>query len=189
MLIDDFLPQYDFAEHHDISINAPAESVYAAIHTLDFSGSPVIRGLFRLRGLPAASLKKSGLLHMGFIPLGETPPHEVLLGLVGQFWTVSGQLLRLDSADFRAFNQPGYAKTVWNFAITPQASGNDPIDDRDPGGLSRCSEPASFSPVLVGHRAVQRLDSPRDAAAREEDSRTIITRGSRLSDVAIPGSS
>jgi hypothetical protein len=124
MLIDDFLPQYDFAEHHGISISAPAESVYAAVHTLDFSGSPVIRGLFRLRGLPAASLKKSGLLHMGFIPLGETPPHEVLLGLVGQFWTVTGHLLRLDSADFRAFNQPGYAKTVWNFAITPQVQGS-----------------------------------------------------------------
>ena len=117
MLIDDFLPQYDFAEHHSIIINASAESVYAAVHMLDFSGSPVIRWLFRLRGLPATSLKKDGLLRIGFIPLGELPPHELLLGLVGQFWTLSGNLARMDSLGFREFNQPGYAKTVWNFAI------------------------------------------------------------------------
>jgi hypothetical protein len=120
MLINDFLPHYDFSEHHSISINAPVASVYPIVRALNFSDSSLIRGLFRLRGLPVASLRREGFLRFGFIWLGEVPQQEILLGLVGQFWTLSGHLLRLDSTEFRAFNQAGYVKTVWNFAITKQ---------------------------------------------------------------------
>lgn len=123
MLIDEFLPQFDFAEHHGISINAPAESVYAAIRTLDLSNSKVIRGLFRLRGLPASGLSLKGLLRMGFIPLGENPSQELLLGVVGKFWTRTADLQRLDPDDFREFDRAGYAKAAWNFALAPQNEG------------------------------------------------------------------
>jgi hypothetical protein len=123
VLIDEFLPQFDFAEHHSITINAPAESVYAAIGTLDLSNSKVIRGLFRLRGLPASSLSLEGLLRMGFIPLGENPSQELLLGVVGKFWTRRADLQCLDPGDFREFDRAGYAKAAWNFGIAQQNDG------------------------------------------------------------------
>ena len=123
MLIDEFLPQFDFAEHHGISINAPAESVYVAIRILDLSNSKVIRGLFRLRGLPASSLSLEGLLRMGFVVLGENPSQELLLGVVGKFWTRRADLQRLDPGDFREFDRAGYAKAAWNFAIAQPSQG------------------------------------------------------------------
>ena len=120
MLIDEFLPQFHFAEHHAISINAPAGSVYAAIRTLDVTNSMVIRGLFRLRGLPASSLSLEGLLRMGFILLRENPSQELLLGVVGKFWTRTADLQRLDPGEFREFDRAGYAKAAWNFALVRQ---------------------------------------------------------------------
>jgi hypothetical protein len=62
--------------------------------------------------------KLDDFLKMRFILLGERVNEELLLGLVGRFWTPSGELLRLDAPDFRDFNELGYAKAVWNFSLT-----------------------------------------------------------------------
>jgi hypothetical protein len=53
MLIDEFMPEYEFVERHRVDIAAPVEPVYAAVVALDFSDSKIIRWLFLLRGLPA----------------------------------------------------------------------------------------------------------------------------------------
>jgi len=123
VLIDEFLPQFHFAEHHAITINAPAGSVYKAIRKLDLSSSKVIRWLFRLRGLPASSLSLEGLLQMGFILLGETPAQEILMGVIGRFWTRTANLQRLDPGGFREFARVGYAKAAWNFAMAGENEG------------------------------------------------------------------
>jgi len=47
--IDTFLPHYDVHEVHAIHIAGCPDAVYRAIRSLDFSCSPVIRGLFRMR--------------------------------------------------------------------------------------------------------------------------------------------
>ena len=52
MLIDDFLPKYDFIETHDIGIRASPETVFEAVNEIDLCESPIIRALFFLRGLP-----------------------------------------------------------------------------------------------------------------------------------------
>jgi hypothetical protein len=128
MLIDDFLPTYDVTERHQISIKASLQQVYAAVRNLDLRGSRLIRWLFLWRGLPAllSSRNKSlrglgltfdGLLKSGFILLGETPQHEIALGLVGKFWTAAGCIQRLDAADFMNFTTPGFAKAAWNFSL------------------------------------------------------------------------
>jgi hypothetical protein len=49
--IDAFLPHYDVHEVH-----AHARMRSRAIRSLDFSRSPVIRGLFRMRGMPSAAI-------------------------------------------------------------------------------------------------------------------------------------
>ncbi|MDL1876095.1 hypothetical protein FBQ85_13125 [Cytophagia bacterium CHB2] len=134
MLIDEFLPRYDVHEYHEIDIAAPAERIYAAMRTLDLSRSWLIRMLFGLRGLPALfsspsepkqrlGLTLAGLLDSGFILLGETPQQELVLGLVGKFWTASGEIQHIRTEHFRSFDTPGFAKAVWNFSLAPQPNG------------------------------------------------------------------
>lgn len=123
-LIDEFLPNYEVATHHFIEINAPIEDVYRVVRDLDFGGSSLARFLVwvrnapaRLRGEQALGLTLDDLLGLGFVLLADEAPRELVLGFVGEFWTASGGLKRLDPAAFRAFVMPGYAKAVMNFAV------------------------------------------------------------------------
>ena len=128
-LIDKFLPNYDFNEFHEIQIQAPAEIVYQKVLDLDMNRSKIIRNLFKLRELPALFSSKKrhhtrlgltfeGLEKFGFILLGRNPGQEILLGLVGRFWTPSGGIRRLDADGFQKFTEPDFAKTVWNFYLS-----------------------------------------------------------------------
>ena len=134
MLIDDFLPRYDAAEKHAITLNASAQQVYAAVRELDMSRALLIRGLFFLRRLPVlfASSKKSlhplglnlaELLRSGFVLLEEKPVEELVLGLAGKFWTATGGIQKIQAQQFRDFATPGYAKAAWNFSLHPQSNG------------------------------------------------------------------
>lgn len=135
MLIDEELPTFDVAERHQLVVRAQAARVYAVVRRLDLSGSRVVRGLFALRGVPARltgrgrgpsplGLTLDELLQRGgFVLLAERPGEELLLGLVGRFWTTSGALQRVDPAGFRAFDRPGFAKAVWNFHLAPAGQG------------------------------------------------------------------
>ncbi len=125
MLIDDFLPRYDVRERHHIRVHAPPSDVYVAARRLDISRARLSMLLFRMRGLSAPScFTLDDFLKMRFILLGERLNEELLLGLVGRFWTPSGKLLRLDSEGFRDFNEKGYAKAVWNFSLSESSDGS-----------------------------------------------------------------
>jgi hypothetical protein len=129
MLIDDFLTIYDAHERHRIIVHAPIDKVYAAARHLDLSQAKLSMFLFRLRGLPAGRSAPTcftldDFLKMRFILLGEKPNEELLLGLVGRFWTPSGQLRRLDAEGYRNFNDPGFAKAAWNFSVSEQPDGS-----------------------------------------------------------------
>jgi hypothetical protein len=123
MLIDAILPEYLKREYHDIQIFGNRSQVYQALRTLDFSKSIIIRTLFRLRGLPATSTNLDGLLQVGFLLVDEVPDVEFVLGLVGKFWTWRAQILKLDASQYAEFNQLGYAKLAWNFAIQESTPG------------------------------------------------------------------
>jgi hypothetical protein len=124
MLIDDFLPQYDVCERHQTKVHAPVDDVYIAVRRLDISQAKLSMFLFRLRGLSAPScFTLDDFLKMRFILLGEKSNEELLLGLVGRFWTPSGKLRRLDSEGFCNFNEKGYAKAAWNFSLSKLPGG------------------------------------------------------------------
>jgi hypothetical protein len=42
---------------------------------------------------------------------------ELVLGGVGRFWQSSGGLRRIEPAEFRYFDEPGFAKAAFNFQI------------------------------------------------------------------------
>jgi len=117
MLIDEFLPEHDFIETHCISIRADAADIYRVANEVDFSESPVIRWLMRLRGMSVGNLTLSNLGKFKFEMLGETLNKEMVIGLVGKFWTVAGDLQRIDAESFKVFDTTGYAKAVWNFSL------------------------------------------------------------------------
>ena len=134
MLIDQFLPTYDVVERHEIRVHAPAATVYAALRHADLAGSPIVRLLFALRLVPvliAAPLKTlresrsrirptvtlRDFEARGFSVLAEDPPHELLLGLSGTFWTATGGLRPVDSESFRGSQPAGTARAAWNFCV------------------------------------------------------------------------
>ncbi len=117
MLIDEFLPEYDFNETHDIEIRATAKTVYRALNEVDLCESAVIRWLFRLRGMPTKKMTLREMRRLGFEMLGESENRELLLGLAGRFWTIKGDLRKINSRNFREFDEKGFAKAVWNFSL------------------------------------------------------------------------
>lgn len=116
-LIDKFLPEYDFAETHDIKVGAPLEIVFSSMNEIDLSDSAVIRWLFFLRGLPRKGLKLRDLRKSRFEILGMRENRELLLGLAGKFWTPGGEMQRVNAGNFREFDKKGFAKAVWSFSI------------------------------------------------------------------------
>jgi hypothetical protein len=70
MLIDEFLPEHDFIETHDISIHAKPADIYRVASEVDFSESPIIRWLMCLRGMSVGNLTLSNLGKFKFEMLG-----------------------------------------------------------------------------------------------------------------------
>jgi len=132
MLLDDFLPTYEFDEIHIVTVHAPPAQVFAAIHEMRAGElSPLVNLMLSIRHLPERLLHKAGprladdqpflqqLLNGGFIPLGEMPDREVAFGLIGQFWKLTGgdspPIASLDQ--YLAFDDPRYAKVASNLLI------------------------------------------------------------------------
>jgi hypothetical protein len=58
-----------------------------------------------------------------FILLGQRPPHEIALGAIGRFWTAASKPVRVAPDAFGRFQEPGYAKAVWDFTLAPIGDG------------------------------------------------------------------
>lgn len=134
LLIDEMLPRFDEFERHEIVVRAARRAVYEALRRVDLLGPRVVRWLLALRGAPGALrgraprrprgiLSLERLLEGGFILLGERPEEEMALGVIGRFWTLTGERLPLDAEGFRRFDRPGYAKAVWNFRLVDAGDG------------------------------------------------------------------
>lgn len=129
MLIDDFLPVFDVTERHQIFIQTSPARVYEVLLTTDYGRPLPVRALLALRALPAwflhadrsrrASRKITfaTFLQNGFVLLAERQTEEIVLGLVGRFWTLTGCLEQTDAEAFQRECRPGLAKAAWNFTI------------------------------------------------------------------------
>jgi hypothetical protein len=134
-LIDELMARFDEVERHEIVVPAPPAAVFAAVRRVDLLAVPLIRWLLRLRAAPGrlrrgrppddrrAGLTLERLLERGFVLVGERPDRELALGAVGRFWRLADVPLKLDAERFRRFEDPGYAKAVWDFRLVPEAGG------------------------------------------------------------------
>jgi molybdenum cofactor cytidylyltransferase len=127
-LLDTLLPEYHVRAAYGLNVAAPAATVYRALLETNLADSWVTRtlmglrslgrradGPFRLRDLPR---------HGAFFRLGEDPPRELVIGVVGRFWAVRGGVCDSDPESFRAPPPAGTAKAAWNFRIEPAPDGS-----------------------------------------------------------------
>ena len=151
MQLDKFLPAYQYHEIHSVMVKAPPERVFTAIQELTPAElSRLVFWMLAVRNLPARWMGRHApavvqtgpflqqLYRGGFIPLAEDPGHEIVFGLVGQFWKLSGgEAPHIpDAQAFLACNDPAYARVAANLLVT---DGGD--------GYTRCStETRVFAP-------------------------------------------
>jgi len=131
MLLDNFLPVYDFGEVHVIVVHAPPGRIFRAIKEFTPAEIPLLRTLLQIRSLPARLAGKGGVrlagghslfeqfLNAGFVLLAEEMDRELVVGRIGQFWKMWGGLFPkiADTGEFLAFDRPGYAKAAVNFYV------------------------------------------------------------------------
>jgi hypothetical protein len=140
-LADDFLPVYDVSDAVAVVVESDRDVAWQALLDVDLlklgreaplvgmlgglrmlpevvghllHGEPPARPpeSMRLRDLPSIPMYKGG-----WILLGERPSEEIALGLVGKFWRPVIEFARIDSAtEFREFDEPGFAKTVYDLS-------------------------------------------------------------------------
>jgi hypothetical protein len=147
-LADAFLPVYDVSDAVATAADADRETAFQALLDVDLvtlgREAPMVGMLGALRMLPEivghllhgerpakppASMRLRDLPSIpmyegGWILLGERPGHEIALGLVGKFWRPVIEFARITSADeFREFDQPGFAKTVYDLSVEELGAG------------------------------------------------------------------
>lgn len=132
MLLDDVMPRWDESDRHDVVVSADLERTYRVVRRADLAAHPVARALLAIRGLPAAlsgrprapaSLTLDGAVRAGFVVLAEEPGREIVLGLAGRFWTLSGGQEPISAAAFGGYAEPGTAKAAMTFRVEELAGG------------------------------------------------------------------
>jgi hypothetical protein len=127
-LLDQFMPDYEVGERHEIDVAAPAALTMAAAREMDVYRSPLVHAIFavrtlpsRLRGVPArepASLLTETLA-IGWRILAEVPDRGIVVGAVTQPWRAEVQFRGLDPDAFAGFAEPGYARIAWTLEAVP----------------------------------------------------------------------
>lgn len=123
MLIDDLMPKFEFSDTSKTEVNAPLEIVFRAVKTFDMADSTTIRWLFKMRGIPTDNLTIKDFEKANFKILAEKQNEEVVLGLIGEFKSLTSGLLNIEPEKFSTFNDSGFIKAVWNFAVTETSAG------------------------------------------------------------------
>ena len=137
ILIRDWMPDYDVRTRHSVVIAAPSAVVYDELLRARFRRQPAVRLLMGIRLLPVLlrhpreSVRRlrtrrpdtSPPLAMieGFRVLQEIPGREIVLGLTGRFWALSGGLVPSPLEDFPGAIPPGLARAAWSFRLIPLA--------------------------------------------------------------------
>ena len=133
MLLNHFLPKYHFSEFHACEVRAPAQRVYRQIKRVDMGRSRIVRGLLAARMLPhrlqsgntadaGQTITFEDFVRLGFIRLVDSPPDEMVLGLIGQFWKPAARLRAISPEAFKDFAESGYCKAGWNIQVRPLGS-------------------------------------------------------------------
>jgi hypothetical protein len=127
-LLETWMPRWDVADRHDVTVDAPAERAFAAARRVDFAASPIVRTLLAIRTLPSiirgrrmpVSVTLDSVSRAGFVRLAEEPGREIVVGVAGRFWVLSrSSRSPVSAATFAAHAEPGTAKAAMSFWVEP----------------------------------------------------------------------
>ena len=136
MLIEKYLPTFDVREYHELAVQGEPERAYAALRSVDFNRSRLVRTLFAVRTLPTRLLSRGvkpapqfssfleTAVELGWVILEELPGRELVAGAITQPWAPVVRFVGLPAPEFVAFAEPGFAKIVWTFGVQPAAAGS-----------------------------------------------------------------
>ena len=163
MLIDDYLPEYQFQASYATEIDAPVERVYPIVRKLDLRKAYLLRVLFWLRSIPGKLAGRNplgptlaDLERAGLSVLEEAPSKELVTGFAGKIWTPAGGVRKINATDFRDFNDPELAKIVWSFSLEPlqgnrtRLTTHTRIQCDDPESLKKFRRYASYMRSISG---------------------------------------
>lgn len=137
----EFVPGATSGNTTEMDIEAPPELVWKALQALQFDDLRVTKLLIGIRSLPGVALgrgpvrrrrggtRTSPLLEAitssRFIILHSEPDRILTLGIVGQFWRLTGgnDAAVKDPATFVEFDEPGFVKSAIDFVLVPNGSG------------------------------------------------------------------
>lgn len=52
--------------------------------------------------------------------LDEKPNEEIVIGIIGKFWQLTGNIQHISPEHFVEFEERGFAKAAWNFFLKPE---------------------------------------------------------------------
>jgi len=129
--LDEFIPVWQFGEHHTIRIDAPPQRVFDALKQVRADEIFLFRTLTWIRRggrrLPESILNAGSreslidvALKGGFVRLAEEPPRELVIGTI----VAAPRHPRdeLTPATFKTKLPPGYAVAAMNFVVTPEGA-------------------------------------------------------------------
>jgi hypothetical protein len=142
-LLDEFLPRFDVSDTAACTVAADAERCWQALMGVDLlevgRRKPSVGALGAIRMLPELAghllhgerppsapermrLKDMAALPRtqgGWVLLDERPGATLLLGLVGKFWKPVIPYAVVEAVDFRDYDEPDWAKTIYCLAVKP----------------------------------------------------------------------
>ncbi len=132
--LDDFLPQYQFAEYHEARTRAPLARVQEAVRQVSLADMPAAVVLLRLRALASGHLsappvEPTPLLEVqqgsgaGFLPLDVSNTGEMVFGMVGRPWVDEPPPQVHTANEFRAFVSPGHVRVAFDFRVVDEGAG------------------------------------------------------------------
>jgi hypothetical protein len=141
LLVDQWLPEWQFGEYHERRVHASPHQVFEAIRRVRSSDIFLFRTLTYLRN-PRREGEREHILNPsedkpildvalagGFVLLGEETDRELLLGAVVVAppdvvrMATRGNVPSLDPGLFRTLDRPGFARAVMNFRAVPESDG------------------------------------------------------------------
>ena len=127
-LLDRFMPVYDVAERHHITVGAPAHLTLAAAREMELGQQPVVRAIFKARewilgSAPDRQVRPHGLLAemqaLGWVVLDEIPDREVVVGAVTKPWEANVTFRSIPAEEFATFQEPDFVKIAWTLRADP----------------------------------------------------------------------
>lgn len=127
-LLDCFMPVYDVVERHQIRVEAPASSAFAAACEVDLDDVRIASAIFKARELILGGHRHDAPQPGGLLPwakalgwrvLMERPDREVVLGAATRPWEADVTFRPIPPDEFAPFDEPGYVKIAWTLRVDP----------------------------------------------------------------------